>query len=80
MPLTDAAIHARPMRHLYVSMGEQLGQQSWIMHIQYKPLVGWIWGGCILMALGGAMAAMDRRYRVSKPARQSVAAAEGTAA
>ena len=80
MPLTDAAINARPMRHLYVSMGEQLGQQSWIIHIQYKPLVGWIWGGCILMALGGAMAAMDRRYRVNKPARQSATAAEGTAA
>lgn len=80
MPLTDAAIDARPMRHLYVSMGEQLGQQSWIMHIQYKPLVGWIWGGCILMALGGAMAAMDRRYRVSKHARHPVTVAEGTAA
>ena len=73
MPLTDAAINAQPMRHLYVSMGEQLGDRSWIIHIQHKPMVGWIWGGCLLMALGGALAAMDRRYRVAaRPQRDSV--------
>jgi cytochrome c-type biogenesis protein CcmF len=31
--------------------------------VYYKPLVGWIWGGCILMALGGLLAVLDRRYR-----------------
>ena len=30
----------------------------------YKPFVDWIWGGCVLMALGGLLAASDRRYRV----------------
>ncbi|RZL45436.1 MAG: hypothetical protein EOP74_01445, partial [Variovorax sp.] len=27
------------------------------------PFVGWIWGGCLLMALGGLLAVADRRYR-----------------
>jgi cytochrome c-type biogenesis protein CcmF len=25
--------------------------------------VDWIWGGCVIMALGGLLAATDRRYR-----------------
>jgi cytochrome c-type biogenesis protein CcmF len=33
------------------------------MRVYHKPFVTWIWGGCLLMALGGAMAALDRRYR-----------------
>jgi cytochrome c-type biogenesis protein CcmF len=31
-----------------------------------KPFVDWIWGGCFLMALGGAVALSDRRYRTVK--------------
>ena len=34
-----------------------------------KPFVGWIWGGCLLMALGGLLAASDRRYRVAAARR-----------
>ena len=34
----------------------------------FKPFVDWIWGGCVLMALGGLLAASDRRYRVAQRA------------
>ena len=37
----------------------------------HKPFVTWIWGGCVLMALGGALALSDRRYRLQ--ARRSPA-------
>jgi cytochrome c-type biogenesis protein CcmF len=33
------------------------------VRVYYKPFVTWIWGGCILMALGGFLALLDRRYR-----------------
>jgi len=33
------------------------------VRVYYKPFVGWIWGGCLLMALGGVLAVLDRRYR-----------------
>ena len=33
------------------------------MRIQYKPLVRFIWLGALIMALGGLIAVMDRRYR-----------------
>ena len=29
----------------------------------HKPFIDWIWFGCLLMALGGLMAVLDRRYR-----------------
>ena len=35
------------------------------MRIYYKPFVDWIWGGCLLMALGGLLAISDRRYRLA---------------
>jgi hypothetical protein len=42
---------------------------------QVKPFIDWIWGGCLVMALGGLLAASDRRYRVSVPARRETAEA-----
>jgi cytochrome c-type biogenesis protein CcmF len=37
----------------------------------YTPLANWIWGGAILMALGGALSLSDRRYRVAAGARKA---------
>jgi cytochrome c-type biogenesis protein CcmF len=34
------------------------------VRVYYKPFVDWIWGGCVLMSLGGLLAMLDRRYRV----------------
>jgi cytochrome c-type biogenesis protein CcmF len=66
MPMTETALDLGPWRHLYLSMGEAIGEGAWTMRIYVKPFVGWIWGGCLLMGLGGALAALDRRYRVAK--------------
>jgi cytochrome c-type biogenesis protein CcmF len=63
MPMTETAIDRSFTRDLYVSLGEPLGDGAWSVRVYYKPLVGWIWGGCILMALGGLLAVLDRRYR-----------------
>jgi cytochrome c-type biogenesis protein CcmF len=54
-------------RDLFVAMGDPLGGDAWSMRIQYKPLVRYIWLGAIVMALGGLIAATDRRYRVKVP-------------
>jgi cytochrome c-type biogenesis protein CcmF len=64
MPMTEAAIDTNIFRDLYVSLGEPVDDVSWIVRVQHKPLVSWIWGGCLLMSLGGLMAASDRRYRI----------------
>ena len=68
MPMTDAAIDTGLFRDVYVSLGEPVGEKdgsgAWSVRVHYKPFVDWIWGGCILMALGGVFAASDRRYRL----------------
>jgi cytochrome c-type biogenesis protein CcmF len=64
--MTEAAIHTRFTRDLYVALGEPLavGGDTWLVRIQHKPFIAWLWSACVLMALGGALAASDRRYRV----------------
>ena len=64
MPMTEAAIDAGFTRDIYVSLGEPLDNHAWAVRVYYKPFVDWIWGGCLLMALGGLFAVMDKRYRL----------------
>ncbi len=68
MPMTEASIDAGFLRDVYVSLGEPIDRDrpeaEWAVRVYYKPFVDWIWGGCILMACGGLMAMLDRRYRV----------------
>jgi cytochrome c-type biogenesis protein CcmF len=63
---TEAAIRSRPLGDLYVSLGERLPDGAWSMRLYAKPFVGWIWGGCLLMAFGGLVALSDRRYRQAR--------------
>ena len=72
---SQAAISVNWARDLFVAMGNPLGEDAWSMRIQYKPLVRYIWLGAIVMALGGLVAATDRRYRVKVPVTSSATAA-----
>ncbi len=64
---SQAAISVNWARDLFVAMGNPLGADAWSMRIQYKPLVRYIWLGALVMAIGGLVAATDRRYRVKLP-------------
>jgi cytochrome c-type biogenesis protein CcmF len=70
-PMTWASIDAGLTRDLYLSLGDPIGSSGWTVRVYYKPFVDWIWGGCMIMALGGLLALTDRRYRRS--ARQGAA-------
>jgi cytochrome c-type biogenesis protein CcmF len=63
--MTETAIDSGVFRHLYISLGEPVGNGAWSVRVYYKPFVGWIWGGAILMALGGGVALSDRRYALA---------------
>ncbi|MGY1489890.1 heme lyase CcmF/NrfE family subunit [Methylobacillus pratensis] len=69
MPMTEAGISAGIWSDQYASLGEPLGDGSWSVRIYYKPMVNWIWGGCLLMAAGGFLALSDRRYRMRSKAK-----------
>ena len=62
-PMTEAAIDSGFTRDLYAALGEPLPDGRWIVRLYVKPFIAWIWGGCLLMALGGFLAVFDRRYR-----------------
>ena len=68
--MTEAAIDTGLTRDLYVSLGDPLEGGAWLVKVQHKPFIDWIWGGCLIMALGGLLAASDRRYRLALQARR----------
>jgi cytochrome c-type biogenesis protein CcmF len=74
MPMTEASIRSGITGDVYVSLGEPVEPAgSWTVRVYYKPFVTWIWGGCALMAIGGFLAASDRRYRSLARREQTVA-------
>lgn len=70
MPTTEAALDNGFLRDIYVVIGDPQAGGGWAVRSYYKPLANWIWGGSILMALGGCLSLSDRRYRVAAGARK----------
>ncbi len=63
--MTETAIDTGLFRDLYISLGEPLPGGAWSVRVHYKPFVSWIWGGALLMAMGGGLAVSDRRYALT---------------
>jgi len=68
-PMTEAGIDAGWNRDLFVALGDPLGNDAWSVRMQYKPMIRFIWLGAFVMALGGLVAASDRRYRLTAEAK-----------
>lgn len=79
MPMTEAGISPHIIHELYASLGEPLSAGAWSVRIYYKPMIEWIWGGAVMMALGGLLALSDRRYRMKKRDQKLVLLQEKTA-
>ncbi|MES3010384.1 MAG: heme lyase CcmF/NrfE family subunit [Pseudomonadota bacterium] len=77
MPMTEAAIDRGFTRDLYVSLAEATEAGSWVVRLQHKPFMNWVWAGALAIALGGLLAALDRRYRRA-PRSASQPTAAGT--
>jgi cytochrome c-type biogenesis protein CcmF len=61
---------------LFIALGDNLGAGRWSLRAQIRPLITLLWLGPLFMALGGALALSDRRYRLARAAaRASVAGA-----
>jgi cytochrome c-type biogenesis protein CcmF len=78
--MTEASIDWGFTRDLYVSLGEPIaserGVDAWAVRIYHKPFVNWIWLGCLIMAIGGMFAVVDKRYRASKKSPVAVGAVD----
>ena len=83
MTMTEAAIDSGATRDVYVSLGEKLegeGKPAWAMRVYHKPFIVWIWFGCFFMAIGGGMAALDKRYRKKVAAKLGLGQVKGASA
>jgi cytochrome c-type biogenesis protein CcmF len=65
MPTTEAGINNGFTRDVYITLGDPQGNGGWAVRTWIKPFANWIWGGTIIMALGGFLSLSDRRYRVA---------------
>jgi cytochrome c-type biogenesis protein CcmF len=70
MPTTEAGIDNGFWRDVYVVIGDPQEGGGWAFRSYVKPLANWIWGGAILMAIGGLLSLTDRRYRIAAGARR----------
>ncbi|MBL4627918.1 MAG: heme lyase CcmF/NrfE family subunit [Roseicyclus sp.] len=80
MPTTEAGINGGFTRDVYITLGDpQLGG-GWALRVWIKPFANWIWGGTIIMALGGLLSLSDRRYRMAAGAAKQPAVGGGVPA
>jgi cytochrome c-type biogenesis protein CcmF len=77
--MTEAGIHSRWNMDLFAALGEDLGEGRWSVRAQLRPLIDYVWLAAGLMALGGGIAASDRRYRSRQSAEAAAAASTSTA-
>ena len=77
--MTEAGIDSRWNMDLFAALGEDLGAGRWSVRAQLRPLIDYVWLAAGLMALGGAIAASDRRYRSRQAAEAAAAAATNAA-
>jgi cytochrome c-type biogenesis protein CcmF len=75
--ISETAIRMHRGNNLLLALGEDLGAGRWSVRIQIRPLVSLVWIAAFIMAMGGALAASDRRYR---PVRARATAPEGATA
>jgi len=80
METTEAAIRPRMSGDLYAVIGDPTGDGAWSTRLYHKPLIHWLWTGCILMVFGGMISLSDRRHRVGAPSRQRRTAGAAAAA
>ena len=63
--MTEAGIESNIARDLFVALGENVGDQTWSFHLQYKPLLRLIWIGPFVMIIGGLF-----RVYLTRPLRR----------
>jgi cytochrome c-type biogenesis protein CcmF len=67
--VSQAGIHNSWRGDLYVVLGDEEGDGAATVRAYFNPLVRLIWGGAVLMFVGGGLSLLDRRLRIGAPGR-----------
>jgi len=54
---TETAIHTSFLKDIYLTIGDQLDDGSWIVNIQFNIFIRWIWFSAIMMVVAGLLLA-----------------------
>ena len=54
---TETAIHASFLKDIYLTIGDQLDDGSWIVNIQFNIFIRWIWFSAMMMVVAGLLLA-----------------------
>jgi cytochrome c-type biogenesis protein CcmF len=73
MATTEAGITTFGLSQLYLSIGDKTAGDKLVVRIWWKPWILCVWGGALIMALGGLVSLSDRRLRVGAPAKRAKA-------
>jgi cytochrome c-type biogenesis protein CcmF len=69
---TEAGIGSSLLGNAYLAIGDEQRDargNGIVVRLYHHPLVGWIWFGGLMMAMGGAASLADRRFRIGAPTR-----------
>ncbi|GGE19221.1 c-type cytochrome biogenesis protein CcmF [Polymorphobacter glacialis] len=69
---TEAGIGVGFLGNSYIAIGDEQSDtrgKGLVVRIYHHPMVGWIWFGALMMAMGGAASLADRRFRIGAPSR-----------
>lgn len=61
--MIEPAIASGPLADFYAVLGDNLGAGEYSVRLYYKPMVSWIWGGALMMVVGGLLALWNRIRR-----------------
>ncbi len=70
---TEAGIAPRALGDVYVVLGSEVKPGEYAVRLYFHPFVRWIWGGALIMFLGGLVSLLDRRLRIGLPQRAAKA-------
>ncbi len=73
-PMTEAAVDYGFFGDVYLSLGEatnlqNISETSWTIRASYKPLMVWVWIGCLFMAIGGFVAIFGKKQSLALPSK-----------
>jgi cytochrome c-type biogenesis protein CcmF len=72
MTTSLTAIRTNFLADLYVALGDPDDKGGSTIRAYWKPLTPWIWIGAVIMAMGGGLSLLDRRWRVGVATRRRV--------
>ncbi|ASJ95403.1 heme lyase CcmF/NrfE family subunit [Shewanella marisflavi] len=77
MQISAAGIHRSLFADLYISMGNRLSEEEFLIRISYKPLIGWIWIGALIMMFAGLSLLLPHKARQLSRTHSPQLAAKG---